>query len=88
MTMSNISLHFFPPVSDSSKSPAGWVGPFSLQPARFSEHSACHCHSSKTSFFFFWPCGMQDPSSLNWDQIWALCLRSMGSQPLDRQGSP
>ena len=53
MTMSNISLHFFPPVSDSSKSPAGWVGPFSLQPARFSEHSACHCHSSKTSFFFF-----------------------------------
>ena len=38
MTVSNISLHFFPPVVDSSQSPADLVGPFSLQHARLGEH--------------------------------------------------
>ena len=39
-------------------------------------------------FFFFWPRGTQDLSSLTRDGTCTPCSGSMESQPLDCQGSP
>ena len=47
------------------------------------------CLSFNTlTFFFFWPRGTQDLSSLTRDGTYTPCSGSMESQPLDYQGSP